>query len=655
MEQMTGVRHGPLLPAALLLVAAAAGADKGMGALLAKDAQTYRPADHSVPQYRLKAGTIFGYFTSDGTGFNVLFSADNGGASRESTWVRPEDIVFFAYQCPKRGADAEGECVLARGGFPRWGDQFVEAATAKCEELGIEPFNGSVFTGNAVASSEGEAGLACWEPDDNNVLRYSLVAESDLQLQPVAAGEPALPSKPDWTFGGFDESFYCFHTVEVYAADILGQYLPATYYQHSIELLVHLVGETHDSWWRLCSRNGAPVTADPGDRGGPALAHVTLAPTAPVQPILDIGITSGSAGNYTGDRHTNRVILDLRFLPPRTLGRLMCGEVDYRGGPCSFHQSAPVESRVSCEWDSTLDGFSCSSCQKLSLSWTTKSRVTPFVMGRPLPLSSGVAAAMSAPNLVELLEGCRRGTIVGGSAIRVANSGPLTPILLVPRVGGKPPFLFYSRPTSDAVFEPDLTVAWLCQPAMPLAVNLDWDYPAAANEGSPFGEIEETGLGDGAGATQRPYRLLHRQLAYEGPGVRLFRAVIAQGQARGLLLLAVDETDESPSFGAMLVAVDAVERGHCGDPVWPTTAVALDEPDDKGNFSIDIEPGVKQAGIQGRFRDGCRTKAKLHWDHRYRFVLERVSEDCRDDLPTRVVKISDDGSLGFIEAGAKPR
>jgi hypothetical protein len=652
---MTGVGHRPLLAAGLFLVAAAAGADKGMGALLAKDAQTYSPADHSAPQYRLRAGTIFGYFTRDGSGFTVLFSPDNGGGSRKLTWVGLEDIVFFAYECPSRGTNAKSDCVLTGGRTPRWGGRFLEAATTKCEELGIEPFDGSVFVGRTCARPEPGTDLACWDPDDNNVLHYSEVGESDLQLLAVAAGEPALPSTPKWTFGEFDESLYCFHTVEVYAEDILGHYLPATYYQHSIELLVHLVGETHDSWWRLYSRKRAPVVADPGDRGGPALAHVTLAPTAPVQPILDIGITSGSAGNYTGDRHTSRVILDLRFLPPRTLGRLTCGEEDYRGGPCSFHQSPPVESRVRCKWGSTLDGFSCSSCQKLSLSWTTKSRVMSFVMGRQQPLSSGVAAAATPPNLVELLEGCRRGTIVAGSEMQVANFGSLTPILLVPRAGGKPPFLFYSTPTSDALFEPDLTVAWLWQPAAPLTVNLDWDYPAAANEGSPFGEIDETGLGDGAAATQHPYWVVHRQLAYEGPGVRLFRVVIAQGHARGLLLLVVDETDDSPSFGAMLVAVDAVERGHCGDPVRPTRAVALDGPDDKGNFLIDIEPGVKQAGIQGRFRDGCRTTAKLHWDHRYRFVLERVAEDCRDDLPTRLVKINDDGSLGFVKPPAKPQ
>ncbi len=625
-----------------------------MGAVLARDAEAYAPGNHAT-EFRLRAGTIFGHFTLGGSGFNVLFSPDNLGTRRAAPCVRLEDVVFFAYRCERHVAARDSDCVLSGGTSPRWGDQFVAAATRKCEEMGIEPFKGSVFVGSAEARSEPETDLACWDPDDNGVLRYSSVGKSDLQLRAVAAGEPALPLKPNWTFGGFDESLYCFHTVEVHAADILGQYLPATYYQHSIELLVHLVGETHDSWWRLSSRSGEPVTSDPGDRGGPALAHVVLAPAAPPQPILDIGIRSGNAGNYTGERRTSHVILDLRFLPPRTLGEMVCGEMEYRGGPCSFNQSPPVKSRVSCQWDRNLDGLRCLSRKTLQLEWTMKALETRFVMGRQQPLSSGQAVATHPPTLAELLESCRRGTIAVGSEVRVANLGPVTPILLVPRAGGLPPFLFYSGLTSDAVFEPDLAVAWLYQPAMPLTVKLDWDYPAAANEGSPFGEIEASGLGGGAVAIQQPYWVVHTDLAYEGPGVRLFRTVIAQGLARGLLLLAIDESDDSPHFGAMLVAVDVVERGHCGDPVRPTTGDALDGPDDKGNFSVDIEPGFKEAGIQGAYRDGCRTTAKLHWDHRYGFVVERVAEDCRDDLPARLVKISDDGSLGFIEAAAKPR
>ena len=51
---------------ATLLFSVSAWADKGVGAVLAKDVETYTSATGGKVEYHLKAGTILGFFTFTG-------------------------------------------------------------------------------------------------------------------------------------------------------------------------------------------------------------------------------------------------------------------------------------------------------------------------------------------------------------------------------------------------------------------------------------------------------------------------------------------------------------------------------------------------------------------------------------------------------------
>jgi len=116
-----------------------ASADTGVGAVLAKDAETYTSATGRTVEYHLKAGTIFGFLTLTGgwgehkgsNGFNrVAFFADNNGGDQRTTWVKEENLQFFSWECTvskstggltsKKACTPWRSCRARGGGHLRW-------------------------------------------------------------------------------------------------------------------------------------------------------------------------------------------------------------------------------------------------------------------------------------------------------------------------------------------------------------------------------------------------------------------------------------------------------------------------------------------------------------------------------------------------------
>lgn len=143
---------------ATLLFSVSAWADKGAGAVLAKDADTYTAATGGKVEYHLKAGTIFGFFTFTGgwgehkqkNGFyRVAFFADNSGGDEKTTWVKEENLAFFYWECTPSKTEgwltSETACIPVEGISRQWRLEFKMGASEKCKELGIKALKGSVF------------------------------------------------------------------------------------------------------------------------------------------------------------------------------------------------------------------------------------------------------------------------------------------------------------------------------------------------------------------------------------------------------------------------------------------------------------------------------------------------------------------------------
>ena len=143
---------------ATLLFSVSAWADKGVGAVLAKDVETYTSATGGKVEYHLKAGTIFGFFTRTGgwgedkgkNGFyGVAFFADNSGGEEKTTWVKEENLEFFYWECTASKTSgwltSETACIPVEGITRKWRLEFRMGAGEKCKELGIKALEGSVF------------------------------------------------------------------------------------------------------------------------------------------------------------------------------------------------------------------------------------------------------------------------------------------------------------------------------------------------------------------------------------------------------------------------------------------------------------------------------------------------------------------------------
>ena len=98
---------------ATLLISVSAWADKGIGAILVRDADTYTSANGDKVEYHLKAGTIVGFSTvsagwaghKDKNGFHfATFRTDNHKSMPQTTWIKEDDLEFFYYECTSRGA-----------------------------------------------------------------------------------------------------------------------------------------------------------------------------------------------------------------------------------------------------------------------------------------------------------------------------------------------------------------------------------------------------------------------------------------------------------------------------------------------------------------------------------------------------------------------
>jgi hypothetical protein len=184
-----------------------ASADTGVGAVLAKDAETYTSATGRTVEYHLKAGTIFGFLTLTGgwgehkgsNGFNrVAFFADNNGGDQRTTWVKEENLQFFSWECTVSkstgGLTSKKACTPVEKLSRAWRRAFKVGAGEKCKELGIRAFEGNVFV-EAIAPPPAEPPTVPTTPVGPSAMPPSPVEPSAMPTTPV---EPsAMPTTPE--------------------------------------------------------------------------------------------------------------------------------------------------------------------------------------------------------------------------------------------------------------------------------------------------------------------------------------------------------------------------------------------------------------------------------------------------------------------------
>lgn len=415
---------------------------------------------------------------------------------------------------------------------------------------------------------------------------------------------------------------YRFDDVTIYAAAVLADRNEA-----GPERTLRLYAVRAEKWWQLREQGKAPLVEDGWEVNRHEPGEPVLVERARKH-LMRVSYAGRWRGANASGRNTRTLLLDFADEQPRIAVTVACEESG-GGGACGAPNHAHSPHR-----ELTCDGtLRCTSTETLRTDWATRTAARMFhlLTNETIPPRRFDAVTYRSGNAFAQAFAADRGVIRQRALIETV--GVVEPLFQL----SHDRVLFAAAPRVESVAVRFFLLSR--EPArwreIPLARLPDDGYPATPKGEQPLAP-DHTPL-----ASSLQFQTFDLELQGNR---RLLEVVAREGESHAIYWIMLDPAGRN---GALRVATDTPEWGHCVDVRFPTTATTLGIPDTGLPALVEAIHSWSRVELEdGRLPKRCNLTGTIGWSSKSGWQVRLAEAPCTDPIPRPfAATISDDGNI----------